>query len=133
RRCDGWYCNLDQSGALAQGGPCAGPGRGTMAGRGRTARPRARRACGGEQGWRSAGRFASACTDWSLTRKSRSMNFIDAATVGAALGYPKLVDVLDEAFRRGAISPPRHHHTVKLDGRPDATFLLMPAWTSSAA
>ncbi len=61
------------------------------------------------------------------------MNFIDAATVGAALGYPKLVDVLDEAFRRGAISPPRHHHTVKLDGRPDATFLLMPAWTSSAA
>ncbi len=61
------------------------------------------------------------------------MKFIDAATIGAALSYPKLVDVLDEAFRKGAIAPPRHHHTVKLQDRPDATFLLMPAWTSSAA
>lgn len=60
------------------------------------------------------------------------MRFIDAATIGAALGYPKLVDVLDDAFRRGAVAPPRHHHTVKLEGRPDATFLLMPAWTTSA-
>lgn len=60
------------------------------------------------------------------------MRFVDAASVGQALGYPKLVDVLDEAFRTGAISPPRHHHQVKLDGRPEATLLLMPAWTTSA-
>jgi len=60
------------------------------------------------------------------------MRFIDAAAVEAALRYPQLVDVLEEAFRTGAISPPRHHHTVHLDGRPDATLLLMPAWTASA-
>lgn len=60
------------------------------------------------------------------------MRFIDAAAVEKALDYPKLVDVLEEAFRNGAIAPPRHHHTVKLEGRPDATLLLMPAWTSSA-
>lgn len=60
------------------------------------------------------------------------MRFIDAAAVGAALAYPKLVDVLEDAFRAGAVSPPRHHHAVKLDGRPDATFLLMPAWSTSA-
>lgn len=60
------------------------------------------------------------------------MRFIDAAAVEKALAYPQLVDVLEEAFRTGAISPPRHHHTIKLEGRPDATLLLMPAWTSSA-
>lgn len=60
------------------------------------------------------------------------MRFIDAAAVGKALSYPELVDVLDEAFRQGAISPPRHHHQVKLEGRPEATLLLMPAWTTSA-
>lgn len=58
------------------------------------------------------------------------MRFIDAEAVERALSYPKLVDILDEAFRTGAIAPPRHHHTIKLAGRPDATLLLMPAWTS---
>ncbi len=60
------------------------------------------------------------------------MRFIDGAAVSAALGYPELVDVLEDTFRLGAIAPPRHHHPIKLDGRPDATLLLMPAWTSSA-
>src|SRR5918992_3429530 len=59
------------------------------------------------------------------------MRVIDAATVDLALSYPKLVDILDEAFRMGAIAPPRHHHTIPLSGRPHATLLLMPAWTSS--
>jgi ornithine cyclodeaminase/alanine dehydrogenase-like protein (mu-crystallin family) len=60
------------------------------------------------------------------------MRFIDADAVNAALSYPKLVDIIDEAFRIGAISPTRHHHSVELEGRPTATLLLMPAWTSSA-
>lgn len=60
------------------------------------------------------------------------MRVIDAAGVSKALAYPELVDLLDEGFRAGAVAPPRHHHTVKLEGRPDATLLLMPAWTSSA-
>ena len=60
------------------------------------------------------------------------MRVIDAVAVEAALGYPMLVDILEEAFRIGAISPARHHHTVQLPARPDAALLLMPAWTSSA-
>jgi ornithine cyclodeaminase/alanine dehydrogenase-like protein (mu-crystallin family) len=60
------------------------------------------------------------------------MRVIDAAAVEAALGFPKLVDILDEAFRAGVIAPERHHHTIALPGRPDAALLLMPAWTSSA-
>ena len=60
------------------------------------------------------------------------MRVIDAEAVESALGFPKLVDILDDAFRIGAIAPPRHHHTIGLAGRPDATLLLMPAWTTSA-
>ena len=40
------------------------------------------------------------------------MRFFDAATVDAALSYPALVDILQQAFAQGAISPPRHHHAV---------------------
>src|SRR5262249_45310610 len=56
------------------------------------------------------------------------MRFFDADAVEASLGYPALVDILAQAFKTGALAPPRHHHAVKLDGRPDATLLLMPAW-----
>lgn len=56
------------------------------------------------------------------------MRFFDGAAVDAALGYPGLVDTLQAAFAKGAIAPPRHHHAIALDGRPEATLLLMPAW-----
>jgi ornithine cyclodeaminase/alanine dehydrogenase-like protein (mu-crystallin family) len=56
------------------------------------------------------------------------MHFIDATTIEARLSYPALVDVLECAFRDGAIAPPRHHHHVPLgNNRPAATWLLMPA------
>lgn len=64
--------------------------------------------------------------------KSAAMRMIDAAAVDAALSYPALVDVLETAFVAGAIAPLRHHHQIKLDGRPEATLLLMPAWTAAA-
>lgn len=56
------------------------------------------------------------------------MHVLDAAALDGALGYPRLVDKLDEAFRGGIVTPIRHHHHVE---RPDAdaTLLLMPAWT----
>lgn len=65
------------------------------------------------------------------------MRVVSAAEIDAALAYPALVDVLEDAFRVGAIAPPRHHHTIKqpdFEGRPaaDATLLLMPAWSVSA-
>jgi ornithine cyclodeaminase len=58
------------------------------------------------------------------------MRFLDGADVDAALGFPSLVDTLAAAFAKGAVAPPRHHHAVTLDGRPEATLLLMPAWES---
>ena len=61
------------------------------------------------------------------------MRFFDGAAVDAALGYPGLVDILEAAFIKGAIAPPRHHHGVALDGRPEATLLLMPAWEAQPA
>lgn len=61
------------------------------------------------------------------------MQFIDAATIDRRLGYPVLIDVLDKAFRDGAIAPPRHHHCVPLDGRPEAAWLLMPAITARSS
>jgi len=60
------------------------------------------------------------------------MRFLDAAAVDAALSYPALVDVLASAFRQGAIAPLRHHHAIALEGRAEATLLLMPAWEASA-
>ncbi len=60
------------------------------------------------------------------------MLFIDADTIESRLSYPALVDVLETAFRNGAIAPPRHHHKIPLEGRPDATWLLMPAITAKA-
>ena len=56
------------------------------------------------------------------------MKLIDAAAVEAALSYPQLIDVLEQGFRKGAVSPLRHHHAVELPNRPEATLLLMPAW-----
>ena len=60
------------------------------------------------------------------------MRIYSADEIEASLSYPRLVDILENAFRTGVIAPPRHHHAIKLDRRPDATLLLMPAWTSSA-
>jgi ornithine cyclodeaminase len=47
------------------------------------------------------------------------MRFFDADAVEASLAFPELVDVLAQAFKTGAVAPPRHHHAVKLDGRPE--------------
>lgn len=60
------------------------------------------------------------------------MKFFDAGAIDTALSYPALVDILDATFRNGAISPPRHHHHVPLDNKPEATLLLMPAWQASS-
>jgi ornithine cyclodeaminase len=60
------------------------------------------------------------------------MRMFDGDAVDAALSYPALVDTLEAAFAKGAHAPPRHHHTIELDGRPEATLLLMPAWEARA-
>ncbi len=60
------------------------------------------------------------------------MHYFDGTAVDAALSYPALVDILEAAFAKGAVAPPRHHHAIALDGRPEATLLLMPAWEARA-
>jgi len=47
----------------------------------------------------------------------------------AALDWQPLVQALREMFHDGCEMPQRHHHTVPVPGAPDATLLLMPAWT----
>jgi len=60
------------------------------------------------------------------------MRFISAQEVDAALDFPALVEALDAAFRGGLEAPPRHHHVLPVEGEPDATHLLMPAWGDGA-
>lgn len=60
------------------------------------------------------------------------MRIIGAAEVEQALDYPGLVEALRTAFRSGVVAPPRHHHTIERGENPDATLLLMPAWTDES-
>jgi ornithine cyclodeaminase len=60
------------------------------------------------------------------------MRIVSADEIDEALDFPALVDALDEAFRGGLAAPLRHHHTLPVEGEPDATHLLMPAWGGGA-
>ena len=56
------------------------------------------------------------------------MRFVSADEIDGALDFPSLIDALNQAFLGAYAAPPRHHHVVPLEGEPDATHLLMPAW-----
>ena len=56
------------------------------------------------------------------------MRTIDPATVNELLDTPSLVAALHAAFRDGGVTPVRHHHSIPMGARDDATLLLMPAW-----
>lgn len=57
------------------------------------------------------------------------MRVVDAEAIDRALTFPALVAALSDAFAGGFAAPPRHHHSVPRSDGPDATLLLMPAWT----
>ncbi len=61
------------------------------------------------------------------------MRIITAEEVDSALDFAALVEVLREGFRKGAIQPVRHHHTVERPEGNPSTLLLMPAWTDFAS
>jgi ornithine cyclodeaminase len=61
------------------------------------------------------------------------MRIISADDVDRALDFAALVEVLREGFRKGAIQPVRHHHTIERPEGQPTTLLLMPAWTDFAA
>ncbi|EEA96367.1 ornithine cyclodeaminase family protein [Pseudovibrio sp. JE062] len=49
-----------------------------------------------------------------------------------ALPFQPLVEALRIMFREGCEMPVRHHHTMGVPDKADATLLLMPAWQSGA-
>jgi len=57
------------------------------------------------------------------------MRMIDAEAVQRFMEFGALVEAIREMFRDDCVMPLRHHHTVEVPGEPDATALLMPAWT----
>jgi alanine dehydrogenase len=57
------------------------------------------------------------------------MRIITGSDIAEALTFPELIETLRSAFRSGAVTPVRHHHTIALPDQPDATLLLMPAWS----
>ena len=56
------------------------------------------------------------------------MRVFSAEETRDMLPFDALIQALREMFRAGATVPMRHHHTISLEGLPDATLLLMPAW-----
>ena len=54
---------------------------------------------------------------------------IDADAVKRLTEFAPLVEAIRSMFRKDCVMPARHHHTVEVPGEPDATSLLMPAWT----
>jgi ornithine cyclodeaminase len=60
------------------------------------------------------------------------MQVVSADDLARIFTFPDLIEALRGAFRRGAVVPVRHHHTIDIAGEPAATLLLMPAWDDMA-
>lgn len=58
------------------------------------------------------------------------MLMIDAEGVKRSTGFGGLVEAIREMFAKDCVMPVRHHHRIELPDEPDATLLLMPAWTT---
>ena len=56
------------------------------------------------------------------------MRVYSAEETREMLPFGPLIEALREMFRAGAAAPLRHHHGIALEGLPEATLLLMPAW-----
>jgi ornithine cyclodeaminase len=61
----------------------------------------------------------------------RSLPYYSAQQVHAALGYPALVEQLQQWFAKGATVPLRHAH--KVNEQQNDRLLLMPAWREGEA
>lgn len=57
------------------------------------------------------------------------MRLFDVAEIDAALSYPGLIDILDDAFRSEVIAPKRGQYAIERPGETDAVLLTMPAWS----
>ena len=61
------------------------------------------------------------------------MQLFNFDEIDAALDFPGLIDRLDDAFRSGAVMPPRTQHAIERPGEDGAVLLIMPAWTEPGA
>jgi alanine dehydrogenase len=60
-----------------------------------------------------------------------SVRAFSAEEVAQRLDYVSLTNAIDDAFRADITIPPRHHHTIPVEGGRDSTLLLMPAWSET--
>ncbi len=58
------------------------------------------------------------------------LNIFDAQATGQRLPFGPLTTALQRGFSQGCQAPERQHHTLTRIGEPDATLLLMPAWSN---
>lgn len=58
------------------------------------------------------------------------MRVISAKDIASAVSYPDIVEALRDGFRSDVTAPLRHHHEISRGPKPDALFLLMPAWSN---
>ncbi|MEO8674946.1 MAG: ornithine cyclodeaminase family protein [Casimicrobiaceae bacterium] len=56
------------------------------------------------------------------------MRYFDAATIRAALPWPRMLDALGTMLREEVSAPLRAHHAIDVPDAPTAALLLMPAW-----
>ncbi len=57
------------------------------------------------------------------------MQVISAEEIRRHVSYGDMVEALRKGFASGIVAPLRHHHGVERAGHPEATLLLMPAWS----
>lgn len=57
---------------------------------------------------------------------------LDREQTHCATPFKALVEAIRDTFRQGCEMPVRHHHTMQVPDKQDATLLLMPAWQSGA-
>jgi ornithine cyclodeaminase len=56
------------------------------------------------------------------------MRYFDAATVRAALSWPRMLDALGAMLREPVVAPLREMHTIDVPDAPAGMLFLMPAW-----
>jgi ornithine cyclodeaminase len=61
------------------------------------------------------------------------MRLFDVAALDAALSYPALIDILDDAFRSQVVAPKRAQYSIERPGEEPAVLLTMPAWSAPDA
>ncbi|MET3616063.1 ornithine cyclodeaminase [Rhizobium aquaticum] len=57
------------------------------------------------------------------------MLILDETEVRNTTAFPELVEAVRTMFASDCRMPTRHHHSLRVPDEPDATLLLMPAWT----